>query len=86
MPAEPHELPCRGKPPDDAGAIALENRSRKTKQGVFQASSAPAPHDGADHSREKQGTRMAYREHGKDPVPLGGLLRVSSSSFVPLRG
>ena len=45
---------------------------------LFQASRAPAPHDGADHTREKQGTRMAYREHGKVPVP-------SPSFFVALR-
>ncbi len=44
---------------------------------VLQAGLDPAPRDGADHSREKQGTWMAYREHGKVPVPLGVSLRVS---------
>ena len=47
---------------------------------------APPPPRRADHSREKQGTRMAYRQHGKVPVPLGVSLRVSWSSLVCLRG
>ena len=32
------------------------------------ASPAPAPHDGADHSRVKQRSFMAYREQGPCPV------------------
>ena len=32
--------------------------------GVFQASRAPAPHDGADHTSVKHRVLMAYREVG----------------------
>ena len=53
---------------------------------LFQVSRAPAPHDERIIRERKQGTRVAYREHGKVPVPLGVSLRVSWSSFVCLRG
>ena len=33
-------------------------------RGLFQTSRAPAPHDGADHSRVKQRIFMACREQG----------------------
>ena len=49
-------------------------------------SNAPASCPLADHPRMKRGTWIAYREQGKVPVPLGVLLRVSSRSFVSLRG
>ena len=49
------------------------------RRGLFQASRAPAPHDGADHSRVKPGTLMAFRGQGQVPVP-------SPSFFVCLRG
>ena len=45
-----------------------------------------AVESGADHMRVKPGTLMAYREQRQVPVPRGVLLRVSSSSFVCLRG
>ncbi len=90
------EVDSRLTPRPDAGNCRVKLRVRRgiplnrlpftRNQGVFQASGAPAPHDGADHSRMKPGTWMAYREHGKVPVPLSVLLRVSSWSFVSLRG
>ena len=43
---------------------------------------APPPPRRADHSREKQEIRMAYREHGKVPAPLGVSLRGPSCPFV----
>ena len=49
-------------------------------------SNASALYDGPDHPRMKPGIGMAYPEQGKDPVSLGVLLRVSSWSFVSLRG
>ena len=55
------------------------------KPGCFRQAAPPPPRR-ADHSREKQGTRMAYREHEKISVPLGVSLRVSWSFFVCLRG
>ena len=35
---------------------------------LFQARFGPRPHDGADHSRVKQRTLMAFREQGPCPV------------------
>ena len=37
-----------------SGAPALPGRSSEGETGLFQTSRAPAPHDGADHSRVKQ--------------------------------
>ena len=35
---------------------------------LFQVSGAPTPHNGADHSRVKQGKFMAYGEQGPRPI------------------
>ena len=43
------------RPFQASGAPALSGRSSEGETGLFQTSRAPAPHDGADHSRVKQG-------------------------------
>ena len=62
-----------------SSAPALPGRSSEGETGLFQTSRAPAPQDGADHSRVKPGTLMAFRGQGQVPVP-------SPSFFVCLRG
>ena len=53
------------------------NRFRAIRRGaLFRTSWAPAPHDGADHTREKQGALMAYRE--KAQVPLSRLVALGN--------
>ena len=59
------------KPSRQAKADAVGGERRATSQNAdlhplgnsrLPESPAPAPHDGADHSRVKQRTLMAYRE------------------------
>ena len=44
--------------------LTLSRLPATRRSGLFQASRAPAPHDGADHSRVKQRIFMACREQG----------------------
>ena len=55
---------------------SIETVLRHAGQDLFQTSRAPAPDDGADHTREKQGTFMAYAE--KAHVPLNRLVALGN--------
>ena len=66
-------------PPEEGAFPRRTGPSWITLLLLFQTRAAPAPHDGADHSRVKPGTLMAFRGQGQVPVP-------SPSFFVCLRG